>query len=344
MTASDSYIVWRRGPWSLRLLRRSVRASVGLALALLLLMMASLCLGDYPLSPGEVWRSLLGEGEGAFVVSALRAPRMLTGAFAGACLGLSGAMLQSLARNPLASPDLLGFTQGAGLGAVATIVLVGPGGCVTAGAVGGGLLAATLVGLLSWQDGLRIWRVVLVGIGVGFTLWAGIDLLMTRGDIFEATAATQWLTGSLNSRLWSHVAISGLGLAALGPLALALGRPLDRLGMGKDVAVALGVRVGAVRLSGVATAVLLAAVAVSTCGPVAFVALVAGPLGRRVANSPGAGLVPAALTGAVLLVAADLVGRTALAPLQLPAGLFTALLGAPYLLWLLAMQIRKGAL
>ena len=319
-------------------------ASAGLALALVALMTVSLCLGDYPLSLGQLWRAVFGDGDDAFVVTTLRAPRILTGAFAGACFGLSGAMLQSLARNPLASPDLLGFTQGAGLGAVATIVVVGSGDWVTAGAVGGGLLAAALVGLLSWRGGLRIWQVVLVGIGVGFTFWAGIDLLMTRGDIFEAAAATQWLTGSLNSWLWSHVGISGIGLAILGPVALGLGRSLDHLGLGEDTAAGLGVRVGAVRLSTAITAVLLAAVAVSACGPVAFVALVAGPLGRRIAGGPGPALGPAALTGAALLVAADLAGRTVLAPMQLPAGLFTALVGAPYLLWLLAILIRKGTL
>ncbi|WP_210530466.1 FecCD family ABC transporter permease [Rubellimicrobium arenae] len=338
-------LVWRRGSWSLRLHRRSLAAGLGLALLLVGLMAASLALGDQPLGPMEVWRGLWGDGGSAFVVRTLRAPRLLTGAFAGACLGLSGALLQSLARNPLASPDLLGFTQGAGLGAVATIVLLGAGDAhVAAGAIGGGLLAAALVGLLSWRDGLRIWRVMLVGIGLGFTLWAGIDVLMTRTDLFTATAATQWLTGSLNARLWNHAAISGAGLALLMPLALALGRPLASLEMGEDMAAALGVRVQRVRLFGIVLAILLAAVAVAACGPVGFVALVAGPIGRRLAGPAGPSLGAAALTGASLLVGADLAARVALAPTQLPAGIFTALIGAPYLLWLLAAQIRKGAL
>ncbi|MBP1807532.1 FecCD family ABC transporter permease [Rubellimicrobium aerolatum] len=339
------HLVWRRGRWSLRLRRRGVAALLGLALALGALALASLCLGEPTLGPGAALRALLGPGDAAFAVGTLRAPRLLTGLCAGACLGLSGAMMQSLARNPLASPDLLGFTQGAGLGAVATIARTGAQGVgVAAAALGGGLAAAVLVGALAWKGGLRVWRLVLVGIGVGFALRAGTDVLMTRTDLFSASAATQWLTGSLNARLWSHAAQAGVGLAVLGPLGLALGRGLDRLEMGEDVATALGVRTGLVRLATVAVAVGLAAVAVAACGPVAFVALVAGPIGRRLSGGGGPALGPAALTGALLLCAADLAGRVLLAPMQLPAGLFTALIGAPYLLWLLATQIRKGAL
>lgn len=343
MTASP--LVWRRGGLSLRVHRRSLWAGLGLAGALAVASILSLSLGDYRLSPSEVWLALFGQGEGAFVVGTLRAPRLLTGAAAGACLGLSGAIFQSLARNPLASPDVIGFTQGAALGAVAVIAFSGAGGAwIAFGAMGGGLSAALLVGALAWKGGLRVWRLLLVGIGVGHALYAGIDFAMTRTDHFGATAATQWLAGSLNARLWSHSAIAGAGLALLGPMALALSRALDQLEMGDEAAASLGVRVGGLRLAAVIVAVLLCAVAVSVAGPVAFVAFVAGPLGRRLARASGAALVPAALTGALLLVLADLAGRTAFAPMQLPAGLFTAAFGAPYLLWLLASQIRRGAL
>lgn len=338
-------LVWRREALSLRVPRRMLRACLGLGAALLLACVLSLSLGDYPLSLPEVWAALRGEGEGAFVVRTLRAPRLLTGACAGACLGLSGAIFQSLARNPLAAPDVIGFTQGAGLGAVAVIGLTDLGSLwMTLGSVGGGLGAALLVGLLSWKDGLRIWRLVLVGIGVGYALYALIDFAMTRTDRFGATAATQWLAGSLNARLWSHAGMAAAGLALLAPLALGLERALDRLEMGDDAAVALGLRVGAVRLGAAVVAVLLCAVAVSVTGPVAFVAFVAGPLGRRLAGTGGAALLPAALVGALLLVLADLAARTAFAPTQLPAGLFTAGIGAPYLLWLLAAQVRRGSL
>ena len=340
MTAT--HLAWRRGGLSLRVHRRTVLACLGLGGALLLAAVLSLYLGDYPLSLAQVWEGLRGEGEGAFVVATLRAPRLLAGACAGACLGLSGAIFQSLARNPLAAPDVIGFTQGAGLGAVAVIAFTDLGGAwVTLGAVGGGLAAAVLVGALAWKGGLRVWRLVLVGLGVGYALYAGIDFAMTRSDRFGATAATQWLAGSLNARLWSHVAIAAGGLAVLAPLALACERGLDRLEMGDDAAVALGVRVGALRLGAVTVAVLLCAVAVSVAGPIAFVAFVAGPLGRRIAGASGAGLLPAALTGATLLVGADLAARTAFAPTQLPAGLFTAAIGAPYLLWLLVRQSAR---
>ncbi|PYE82328.1 FecCD family ABC transporter permease [Pseudoroseicyclus aestuarii] len=344
MSAAPGHLVLRRGGVSLRLPRREALACLGLTLTLTVLALASLALGDYPLSPGEVWAALWG-GEGHFVVQQLRAPRILTGVFAGACFGLSGALIQSLARNPLASPDVIGFTQGAGLGAVVAIVLYGASGpSLLLASLTGGLLAALLVGLLAWQNGLRIWRLVLIGLGLGFALHAGVEFLMTRGDLMSAAAATQWLTGSLNARGWGHVGTAALGLALLGPAALACGPGLARLALGEEAAASLGTRCGALRLAGVLLSVLLSGVGVAVAGPVAFVAFVAGPLGRRIADTAGPGLLPAALTGACLLVAADLAGRLLMAPIQLPAGIFTAVFGAPYLLWLLATQIRKGAL
>jgi iron complex transport system permease protein len=185
---------------------------------------------------------------------------------------------------------------------------------------------------------------VLVGIGVGFFAYAGVDFLMTRSDIFEAAAAQSWLNGSLNARLWSHVWIVVAGAAVLMPLALLLQPGLDRVELGDDLAAALGVRVNATRLATGLVGVLLAALAVASAGPLPFVALVAAPIARRVANGSGVMLVTAALVGAVVVTAGDLGGRLAFAPTQLPAGVFTAVLGAPYLLWLLATQIRKGTM
>jgi iron complex transport system permease protein len=339
-----SALVWRRGTLSLRLSRRGLRAAALLALVLSVLSAAALMLGDYALSWAEMVAALSGEGPGAFILSQLRAPRLATALAAGACFGLSGAIFQSLARNPLASPDVIGFTQGAGLGAVVAIFFWGASGLtVTIGATVGGLVAAALVVAVSWQGGLRLWRLILVGIGLGLTLQAAITFLMSRAELFDAAAATHWLTGSLNARLWSHAALAGGGLALLAPLALASGRALDRIEMGDDIATGLGLRIGAVRAGAALLAVLLAAIATAACGPVGFVAFVAGPLARRIGPG-GPSLALAALTGAAILTAADLAGRLAFAPTELPAGIFTALAGAPYLLWLLATQIRKGAL
>lgn len=344
--SGDTALVLRRRGLSLRLHRRPLAVCGALAAGILAIGLASLLLGEVRLGAGEILAGLAGEGRGAFILLELRLPRVLTAALAGAALGASGAILQSLARNPLASPDLLGFTQGAGLGAVAAIVGAGTSGWhVMLGALAGGLLTAAFALALAWKDGaLRIWRLVLVGIGTGFILVACIQLMMVRTDLFQATTATRWLTGSLNARTWFHASVAGLGALVLLPAALAMGRALDLLAMGDDAAAGLGARVERARLGAAMLSVFLAAVAVSVAGPVAFVALAAGPLGRRLTGTFGTGVLPAALTGALMLAAADLAGRLLLSPVELPAGIFTAVFGAPYLLWLMAAEIRRGAL
>ena len=340
--------VWRRGGLSLRLDERVLVTCFALIAALLVLSLWSLSAGDFPLALGDVMAALLGQGEGssAFIVFGLRLPRLLTGILVGLALGASGAIFQSLARNALASPDVVGFTSGAALGAVATVVLLGASGTsVALGAVAGGLAAAALVMLLSFEGGaLSPLRIVLVGIGVGLTAYAGVDFLLTRSNIFEAAAAQAWLTGSLNARVWDHVWTVGLGVALLLPPTLAAQGALSRLELGDDLAAGLGTNINRVRLGFAIAAVLLAALAVSAAGPIAFVALVANPVARRISRSASVVLFTSALVGAVVVVGADLIGRLLLAPTQLPVGVFTAVMGGPYLLWLLALQGRKGAL
>ena len=347
MTGFSQGRVLRRGGVSFRVSDRAVFTVTTLVAAIFAIGIWSISAGDFPISIAEVFQSLTGNGTKShdFIVYSLRMPRLLTGVLVGAAFGMSGAIFQSLARNPLASPDIIGFNSGAALGAVTMIIVFNAAGLlVTFGATIGGMMTAALVFLLSWQRGISPYRLVLVGIGVGFTAYAGVDFLMTRSDIFAAAQATQWLTGSLNARVWRDVYVTGIGLAVLAPIAMYLQLALNRLEMGEELAAALGIRINMVRGLISLIGVLLVSLAVAAAGPIAFVALVSGPIARRLTDSSGPCLGTAALVGSLVLVSADLAGRQLFAPTQLPAGVFTAVLGAPFLLWLLATQIRKGAL
>jgi iron complex transport system permease protein len=258
---------------------------------------------------------------------------------------MSGAIFQALVRNPLGSPDIIGFNAGAALGAVVMIVYVGGSSSqVAIGAVAGGFIAAILVYLLAWKHGVKAYRLVLVGIGAGFAIEALIDFLITRARITDVQRAAVWLTGSLNGRSWEHVRVVWPALLVLGPLAIVMQRSLDRLELGDDMAAALGLRVSRSKLALVCVGVALAALGVAAAGPIAFVAFVAGPIARRLVRSPGACIVPAAFVGALVVVIADLAARRIMAPTELPVGIMTAVIGAPYLLWLLTRQARTGAL
>lgn len=327
---------------------RTIVASAILAAVLVVISCWSISVGDFPVPIGDVIRTLLGRGSSSsdFIVGTLRLPRILTGAMVGAAFGVSGAIFQSLAKNPLGSPDVIGFTFGSALGAVVVIVIVEGAGsvAVSAGAVAGGLATALVVFVCAWRRGVQAHRLVLVGIGVGYALAAITDYLLTRANISDAQRATVWLTGSLNGRSWEHVRPVAAGLLVLMPLAMWMGRSLRVLELGDDTAAALGVRLGRTRLTIVIVGVLLAALATASAGPIAFVALMAPPIARRVTRAPGITIVPTALVGALLTVSADLMARRLLAPLELPVGIFTAVLGAPYLLWLLTREARTGEL
>lgn len=339
--------VLRRGAVSVRLEKRTLQVFALLCALILMVCSISTYAGDFHVPLGEVLGSLTGNGtrQNDFVIFRLRLPRILTGLWAGAAFGMSGAIFQSLARNPLASPDIIGFNSGAALGAVIMIVAFGAtGSVVTIGSMLGGLCTAALVLALSWNKGIRPYQLVLVGIGVGFTAYAGVDFLMTRTSIFKAAQATQWLIGSLNGKSWYDAYQTALGFSLLAPIALFLQMSLNRLEMGDDLAAALGIAINPLRATMFIVGILLVAVAVAAAGPIAFVALVAGPIARRLTDSSGACLATSSLVGGLILISADLVGRQALSPVQLPAGVFTAIMGAPFLLWLLATQIRKGAM
>lgn len=299
--------------------------------------------GTIALSPAQVVAALLGDADSPTterVVRGIRLPRLVTGLGVGAALGTAGALFQSVSRNALGSPDLIGFTTGAATGAVLQIVLL-DGGALEAGvwAVGGGAVTAAVVYLLSMsRRGGGGYRLVLVGIGVGALLQALNSLLLTRADLDQALAAEIWLQGSLNGRRWEQAVPVLLVLAVALPLAAASSRRLDVLEMGDDTAAQLGVRAERSRLAAVVLGVALTAVATAAAGPIAFVALAAPQLVRRLTGATGAHLVPSAFLGGTLLVAADLLAQRLPFAWSVPVGLATGLLGGLYLLWLLTRK------
>jgi iron complex transport system permease protein len=342
----------RIGPVSGVLRWRQVLVPAATLALLVLLSAVSLGRGDFPIGVADVLRTLAGAGEPAqaFIVLDLRAPRILVGLLVGVALGLSGALFQTFARNPLASPDVLGITWGASVGAVAAIVLgAGASGGllsslgVPVAALAGALAAGALLFGLTWRAGIDGQRLVLVGIALWAVGSALTDWLLTRADIQDAASAYVWITGSLNARTWTHAVPLALALAVLVPLALATSRALSVLQFGDDTARGLGVRLGRAQTAVVLVAVALVAVAVAAAGPIAFVALVVPQIAVRLTAGSRPPLLASALLGAVLVVGADLATRTVL-PQALPVGILTAALGAPYLLWLLVRGRRRSTL
>jgi iron complex transport system permease protein len=334
------------GGWSMRLRPRGLAVGTGCALVALVAGVLAIGGGDYPMSPAGVVRTLAGGGSAAdaFIVQQVRLPRVVTALLAGGALALSGAVFQSLVRNPLGSPDVLGFTQGAATGALTAIVVVGGGGvAVAGGAVIGGLATGTAIYALAWRHGVHGHRLVLVGIGVAAILTGVNGYLLTRAQITDAARAVLWLTGSLDGRGWGDAAPLLAAMAVTVPVVLlGCGRGLRMLEMGDDAAYALGVRVEPLRLVLTGAAVLLSAFAAAAAGPVAFVALTAPQLARRLTGTPGPNLSSSLCVGAALLVSADLAGQRLAGGHQLPVGVITGMLGGAYLVWLLAAERRAG--
>lgn len=319
---------------------------LGLALAGILAVLAiGVGSGDFPLSPAEVLAALLGQGDerSQFVVWTLRLPRLLSAVLVGAALAVSGAIFQSMTRNPLVAPDIIGISGGASLAAVSVIVLGGPTALIGPAAFAGGLVAAIAVYLLAWRGGLGQMRLVLIGIGVGALTTAGIDVLLTRGEIWEVQRATIWLIGSLYGSGWQDVQLMAGALVVLLPATFMLARGLTTLQLGDEAAAGLGLRLERTRLALVVVGVGLAAVSVTVAGPIGFVAFIAPHLARRLARASGSGVLPAtAAIGAFLLIGADIIARRIIDPAEIPVGIITVLLGAPYFLWLLARAARSG--
>jgi iron complex transport system permease protein len=339
--------------------RLDVRALTVVVLLLVVALAASVALigtGDFPIGPLDVLGTLAGQGNAGqeFIVNELRLPRVLVGLLVGASLGLGGALFQSISRNPLGSPDVLGLGQGATAGALVMIVLFsGSAAEVTFGALVGGLATGLAIYALAWKQGVHGYRLVLVGIGVSAIVTAVNGYLLTKADLVDAARAVVWMTGSLNGRGWEQFWPLLALCAVLVPFVLANARGLRTMEMGDDISYALGVRVERVRALLLVAAVLLTASATAAAGPVGFVALTAPQLARRLtlprrlkgaggAPMPGPNLVPAMCMGAALLVTADWASQRAFGADQLPVGVVTGVLGGVYLLWLLVTERKAG--
>ncbi|WP_327147784.1 FecCD family ABC transporter permease [Nocardia sp. NBC_01329] len=339
---------------SVRVLRlRGVTARFGmrgLVVTVVLLVMAcvvallALGTGDFAIPPDRVLRALLGTGVGGdeLVVREWRLPRVLMALVLGAALGISGAILQSVTRNPLGSPDIVGFNSGAYTGALLVILSGGGYYATAAGAVGGGLVTALAIFLLAFQQNVKGFRLIIVGIGVGAMMAAINTWLILRADLDEAMSAAAWGVGTLDGLTWDEIGPALIVLALLAVAVIPAAYRLQVLELGDDAARALGIRVGRARLALIVLSVAFTAVGTAVAGPIAFVALAAPQLGRRLARTPTTALLPAAAMGALLLVVCDWISRRLFAPTSVPVGVVTASIGGAYLAYLLVAEARRN--
>lgn len=302
--------------------------------ALLSLMLLGVAISS--LLSGATDLASLKQSQG-FVLWDYRFPRILIAMLAGAGLGMAGALIQGVIRNPLAAPDVIGITPGAGLAATAVLMFypqISLGWLVLA-ATAGGMVAALLVWKLAWRYRTEPARLALIGIALGAWMAALTDWLLVSHPL-DINAALVWLTGSLWGRGWTHVWLLLPGLVLLMPVAMQLAYRLDLLALGDEAAEGLGVGVAPTRQLALFVAVLLSAISVAVCGTLSFVGLVAPHLARLLVGSKHRRMLPvAAGVGALLVLVADMLARTLAPPLELPAGVLTALIGAPYFLFLL---------
>ena len=310
--------------------------------ATLLVALVSLGSGDYRLTPAGVVSAMFSDrGFAHTVVVDWRLPRVLASIVFGASLGVSGAIFQSLTRNPLASPDIIGFSTGSYTGALVTITLISGGYPQVAGvALVGGIGTAALVYLLAYKRGVQGFRLIVVGIAVSAMLTSVNTYLLLVSQHDVAVTAAVWGAGSLNATTWQQTTLGTIVIAVLLLGVIRMARPLKILEFGDDAARALGVPAERSRLALVGLGVALTAAVTAAAGPIAFVALAAPQIGLRLARTPGVALVPAACVGALVLCAADYVGQHLL-PAAMPVGVVTVVIGGGYLVWLLLMEARK---
>jgi ferric citrate transport system permease protein len=308
-----------------------------LGLLVLLLAATSLFVGASNISISDVINTLLTNGEFDFIINQYRLPRIFLALGVGAGLGLSGALIQGVIRNPLASPDLMGISAGAGLAATALLVFyaAAPVYLLLLTALSGGLIAAVIILFIAYKTRPTPMRLALIGIAISTFLSSGIDFLIIVNPV-EMNTAMVWLTGSLWGRNWTQVPIIWITLALVLPYAFWLAWRLDVMGLGEESATSLGVRPAKLQLMALLTAVVLASMSVAVAGTIAFIGLLAPHLARMLFGHNHKFLIPAsALLGALMLIISDTLARGLQPPLELPAGVLTSLIGAPYFIFLL---------
>ncbi|MFJ6982053.1 MULTISPECIES: FecCD family ABC transporter permease [unclassified Streptomyces] len=336
-------LVLRRGRCTVRLPWRSVVVCTALAVAGAGTALLALMTGSYALSPVQVLSALTGQETGFVqeLVVDWRLPRVAAALVFGAALGVSGAVFQSLLRNPLADPGIIGFTQGSYTGALIVILVVnGTYAQLAGGALLGGMATAVAVYALAHRRGVKGFRLIVVGIGVSAMLDSLNTWLILKADLDQAMGAAAWGAGSLNGVSWNQVAVGGACIAVLLLLAALLSRPLRQMQLGDDVAASHGVRVSPARLGLILVAVALTATVTAASGPILFVSLVAPQIGRRLARTAGITLTPAAFVGALLCLASDYLAQH-IGPTPLPVGIVTLVLGGGYLGHLLFTEARR---
>ncbi len=292
--------------------------------------------------PEDVLAALRGEGPIHVSVTQWRMPRIVAALVFGAALGLAGAIFQNLTRNPLGAPDIIGLDAGAYTGVLLAFTLtVSTEGTITAAAIGGGLVAALVVYLLSSGAGFSGLRLVVIGIGIQAMLTAVNSWIILRSELDVAISASVWQAGSLNGLDWVDIDGPVTLIVVLVALLALLSRPIHQAALGDELAITSGVNLARLRLLLVVVGVGLSATVTAIAGPIVFIALSAPQIGRRLTASAGVPLVPAALVGALLLSGSDLLAQCLLAPTMLPVGVVTTGVGGLYLLWLLMKEIRR---
>lgn len=308
--------------------------------------LVALTLGDYPLTLSQVLEALVGGGN-AFhrtIIFEWRLPVVVAALVFGAVLGIGGAIFQSLTKNPLGSPDIIGFDAGSYTGVVVTILLVGASGywTIAAAALVGGLATAFTVYLLAYRDGIQGFRLIIVGIGVSAVLGSINAYLVSRADIEDAMTIGFWGAGSVSRVTWQSMAPSLVIASVIAVASALLSTALRRLELGDDAAITLGIRPTRARLALMITGVATVALVTAAAGPIGFIALTAPQLVRRLTRSPGVSLLAAAAMGATLLTCAQLLALViAQFYRPIPVGLITVCVGGLYLIWLLIRETRR---
>ncbi|WP_125107034.1 FecCD family ABC transporter permease [Gulosibacter massiliensis] len=320
---------------------------VGVLVALLLaLVVAFAMIGDVVYPIGDVLAVVAGQDVpgASFNVGQLRLPAATLAVLAGVAFGVSGCVFQNLLRNDLASPDIIGITSGSSTAAVFGLLVLGwSGPAVSALSVVAGLVVAAIIAALAAGRGGFGGRLILIGIGVSAMLVSVTSYLLMYGNVNSVPAALRWLNGSLNNASWDDIPVLLIALVVCGGGVLALQRNLLPMELGDEAATRLGVRVQRSRLTLMLLAVALTSFATAASGPISFVAFLSGPIALRLTGrSNHSPIVPAALVGAVLVLAGELIGQHALG-VRLPVGVVTGLMGAPFFLYLLIRSNRKGA-